>query len=71
MMKNKKNKQNLVALWTYECVWIDIEMDPQSQMKFKGVSRRMEFRVCRRVKCHYLKNDEYKLVEHEDKYPRY
>jgi len=50
-MKNKKNKQNLVALWTYECVWIDIEMDPQSQMKFKGVSMRMELQVCRRVKC--------------------
>ena len=29
-MKNNKNKQNLVTLWTYKCVWIDVEVDPQS-----------------------------------------
>ena len=37
MMKNNKNKQNLVVLWTYECGWTDVEVDPQSQMKFEGL----------------------------------
>jgi hypothetical protein len=37
MMKNNKNKQNLVVLWTYECEWTDVEVDPQSQMKFEGL----------------------------------
>ena len=50
MMKNNKNKQNLVVLWTYECEWIDVEVDPQSQMKLKGLQMRMEFQVCQRVK---------------------
>ena len=26
-MKNNKNKQNLVALWTYKYVWIDADVD--------------------------------------------
>lgn len=32
-----KNEQNLVVLWTYEYVWIDVEVDPQSQMKLEGL----------------------------------
>ena len=50
MMKNNKNKQNLVVFWTYECEWIDVEVDPQSQMKLMGLQMRMEFQVCQRVK---------------------
>jgi len=30
-----KNKQNLVVLWTYEYVWIDVEVYPQSHIKFE------------------------------------
>jgi hypothetical protein len=37
MMKNNKNKQNLVVLWTYKCVWIDVEVDPHSQTKLGGL----------------------------------
>ena len=37
MMKNNKNKQNLVVLWTYEYGWTDGEVDPQSQMKLEGL----------------------------------
>jgi hypothetical protein len=37
MMKNNKNKQNLVVLWTYEYGWTDVEVDPQSQMKLEGL----------------------------------
>jgi len=37
MMKNNKNKQNLVVLWTYECGWNNVEVDPQSYMKFEGL----------------------------------
>ena len=36
-MNNNKNKQNLVALWTYKYVWIDVEVNPQSKMKFERV----------------------------------
>jgi hypothetical protein len=36
-MKNNKNKQNMVTLWTYECLWIDIEVDTQSQMELEGL----------------------------------
>jgi hypothetical protein len=46
MMNNNKNKQKLVALWTYECMWIDVEVDPQSQTKFEEVWMRMELQVC-------------------------
>jgi hypothetical protein len=35
MMKNNKNKQNLVALWTYKYIWIDVNMDPQSYTKLE------------------------------------
>ena len=35
-MKNNKNKQNLVVLWTYECGWTDVEVDPQSYMELEG-----------------------------------
>jgi len=34
-MKNIKNKQNLVTLWTYECAWIDVEVDLQSQTELE------------------------------------
>ena len=34
---NNKNKQILVVLWMYKCIWIDVKVDPQSQMKFKGL----------------------------------
>jgi hypothetical protein len=54
MMKNNKNKQNLVVLWTYEYGWTDVEVDPQSQMKLKGLLMRMELQVCQRVKYQYL-----------------
>jgi len=37
MMKNNKNKQNLVVLWTYKCEWTDVDVDPQSQMKLEGL----------------------------------
>jgi len=37
MMRNNKNKQNLVTLWTYESIWIDIEVDPQSQTEVEGL----------------------------------
>jgi hypothetical protein len=37
MMKNDKNKQNLIVLWTYEFIWIDVEVDPQSQTKLGGL----------------------------------
>ena len=70
-MKNNKNKKNLVVLWTYECVWIDVEVDPQSQKKLEGLQMRMELQVCQRVKCQYLQNDEYKLFEHGKGYLRY
>ena len=70
-MKNNKNKQNLVVLWTYECVWIDIEVDLQSQKKLEGLQMRMELQVCQRVNCQYLQNDEYKLIEHGKGYLRY
>jgi hypothetical protein len=36
-MKNNKNKQNLATLWTYECIWIDVEVDPQSHIKLEGL----------------------------------
>ena len=36
MMKNNKNKQILVNLWTYECVWIAVKVDPQSQTELEG-----------------------------------
>ena len=35
-MKNNKYKQNLVTLWTYKCVRINVKIDPQSQMELKG-----------------------------------
>jgi len=35
MMKNNKNNQNLVTLWTYKCVRIDVNIDPQSQTELK------------------------------------
>jgi len=66
MIKNDKNKQNLVILWTYEFVWIDVEVDPQSQTKLGGLYMRKELQVCQRVKCQYLQDDGYKLVEHDD-----
>jgi len=31
-----KNKNNLVTLWTYECVWIDVEVEPQSYTELEG-----------------------------------
>ena len=68
MMKNNKNEQNLVVLWTYECGWTDVEVDPQSQMKLKGLQMRMELQVCQRVKYQYLQSYEYKLIEHEERY---
>ena len=68
-MKNNKNKQNLVVLWTYECGWTDMEVDPQSQMKLEGVEMRMELQMCQKVKCQYLQSHEYKLIEHEEHYP--
>ena len=71
MMKNNKNKQSLVVLWTYECVWIDVEVDSQSQTKLEGLQMRMELKVCQRVKCQYMQNDKYKLVEHREGYLRY
>ena len=71
MMKNDKNKQNLIVLWTYEFIWIDVEVDPQSQTKLGGLQMRMELQVCQRVKCQYLQDDEYKLVEHRKGYLRY
>ena len=71
MMKNNKNKQSLVVLWTYECVWIDVEVDSQSQTKLEGLQMRMELKVCQRVKCQYMQNDKYKLVEHGEGYLRY
>jgi len=30
MIKNNKNKKNLVTLWTYEYVGIDVEVHSQS-----------------------------------------
>jgi len=30
MIKNNKNKKNLVTLWTYKYVWIDVEVHSQS-----------------------------------------
>jgi hypothetical protein len=36
-MKNNKNRQNLVVLWTYNCVWIEVEVDPQSKKKLEGL----------------------------------
>jgi len=36
-MKNNKNKQNLVVLWTWEFGWTDVKVDPQSQMKLEGL----------------------------------
>jgi hypothetical protein len=36
-MKNNKKKQILVVLWTYKYVWIDVEVDPQSQTKLGGL----------------------------------
>jgi hypothetical protein len=35
--KNNKKKQNLVVLWTYKCILIDLEVDPQSQTKLEGL----------------------------------
>ena len=35
-MKNNKNRQILVILWTYKRMWIDIEVDLQSQMGLEG-----------------------------------
>jgi hypothetical protein len=28
--------QDLVTLWTYKCIWIDVEVDPQSRKEFEG-----------------------------------
>ena len=36
-MKNNKNRQDLVTLWTYKCIWIDVEVDPQSQKELEGL----------------------------------
>lgn len=69
MMKNNKNKQNLVVLWTYEYGWTDEEVDPQSQMKLEGVEMRMELQMCQKVKYQYLQSYEYKLIAHEEHYP--
>jgi hypothetical protein len=62
-MKNNKNIQNIVTLWTYKYVRIDIEMDPQSQMEFGGQEKKIELQVYRTVKCHCLHNNPYKLVK--------
>ena len=68
MMKNNNNKQNLVVLWTYEYGWIDVEVDPQSQIKLEGLQMRMELQVCQRVKYQYMQSYEYKLIEHGEMY---
>jgi len=62
-MKNNKNMQNIVTLWTYKYVWIDIEVDSQSQMELGGPEKKIELQVYQRVKCHYLHNNQYKLVQ--------
>lgn len=36
-MKNNKNRQNIVTLWTSQCVWIDVEVDPRSQTELEGL----------------------------------
>jgi hypothetical protein len=28
--------QDLVTLWTYKCIWIDVEVDPQSRKELEG-----------------------------------
>jgi hypothetical protein len=55
--------QNIVTLWTYKYVWIDIEVDSQSQMELGGPEKKIELQVYQRVKCHYLHNNQYKLVQ--------
>ena len=62
-MKNNKNKKNLVTLWTYECIWIDVEVDSQYQTELKGSQKKRELHVYRRVKWQYLQNGQYELVE--------
>ena len=57
-MKNNKNKQNLITLQAYECVWIDVKIDPQSQMKFERPQRRMKLQVYRKVStCRMISTD--------------
>ena len=43
-MKNNKNKQSLVTLWTYKCMWIDVEADLQSQTELGDHKRRWSIR---------------------------
>jgi hypothetical protein len=37
--------QNIVTLWTYKYVWIDIEVDSQSQMELGGPEKKIELQV--------------------------